>query len=105
MKPQKLITSNITDPGALLNFERLNNFISTHPFARLSGEFREFKVIALTDQKVVHNLPFTPKDVIILHSSDYTAVVSFNYAKFDETFLYVKSDKATTLRIIVGRYE
>ena len=105
MKPPKLTVAGIEDPLAALNFRDLNTFNSKDAFNRLSVEFREFPLINGTDQKVTHNLSFTPKDVILLYKSDYTAVVSFNYAKFDETFLYVNSDKVTNVRILVGRYE
>lgn len=105
MKPPKLITSNILDPQALLNFERISEFLLKHPFSRMSGEFREFGLINAADQKIQHKLSFTPKDVILLHNSNTSASVSFNYAKFDETFLYVTSNAVTNVRIIVGRYE
>ena len=104
MKHPKLTVAGIEDPLAALNFRDLNTFNSKDAFNRLSVEFREFGVIAATDQKVTHNLSFTPKDVIILHNSN-NATVSFNYDKFDGTFLYVTSSAITNLRILVGRYE
>lgn len=105
MKTPKLLVKEILDPQALINFERLTDFLSKHPFARLSGEFREFSLMNATDQKITHSLSFTPKDVILLHNSNTAAAVSFNYAKFDETFLYVTSTAVTNVRIIVGRYQ
>ena len=104
MKPPKLIVVGVEDPLAALNFRDLNTFNSKAALNRLSVEFREFGLIVATDQKITHNLSFTPKDVIILHNSA-NATVSFNYAKFDETFLYVTSSAITNLRILVGRYE
>lgn len=104
MKPPKFLVKEIADPQASLNFIRLNEFHGKDPFGRMSGEFREFDVGNGANQKIQHNLSFTPKDVILLHNSN-NATVSFNYAKFDETFLYVTSNAITTLRIVVGRYE
>ncbi len=73
----------------------------------LRGDFKFFEVTfngAVTDEKIPHNLGFTPKDIISL-SSVGTGAATFQYAKFTSTNLVITTTGACVIRFFAGRYQ
>lgn len=102
----KLYVSQIEDPYLQKNFSTLGEQFSTIPFLKGDWGFLEFKIKTTgNNQKIPHNLPFQPKDIILLSNVDGT--ITFNYGLFDRTYLNINATVTTspmTVRIFVGRY-
>lgn len=101
----KLFVKEIDNQFLQENFKRIRDFFSADAPTRCAFEFLEFDVPgALVNFKYPHSLGYQPKDIILMHNSE-NAGVTFNYPKFNATSIDLTSTGATTLRLLVGRYE
>lgn len=105
-KSKKIYVSNIDDPRVQQNFKTIGEIFQATPFMKGQWYFFEFSIPAsATNQKLSHNLGFTPQDVIM--TSCVGGSVVFNYAKFDKTFIDVTATVTSTpliFRAIIGKY-
>lgn len=100
-----LFKKEIADTFVQENFKRINDYFRAEAITRAGFEFLEIVLpAAVTNFRFPHSLGYQPKDVVLMHNLD-NAVVTFNYRLFDKTMLDITSAGATTLRILVGRYE
>jgi translation initiation factor IF-1 len=101
-----LLLNEIKDQYVQENFKRVENFINESPIFKPQFVFNEITTSAAVTNKVYkHNLSFTPKDVILMHVSPYTATVTWRYNKFDSNFIYFDTSAAVTIRFLLGRYD
>lgn len=101
----KMLRVQIDDPYVQENFKRLGDYARQDAIITSNFQFLSLNVPkAGSNQKLEHNLNFTPLDVIILNNST-NATVAFNYSLFDDTFLNLNSSGPTVLRLLLGRYE
>lgn len=99
-----LFKKDIKEEFTQTNFVRLSDFFAADALTRCGFEFISCVVPgAVTNAPVVHRLGYAPKDVILMHNLT-NATVTFNYGLFDDTNIYVTTNAATTLRMLVGRY-
>jgi len=86
------------------NFKRLRNFLEMDAVTRCDFKFVEIPVAAAgVDIPFRHNMGYRPIDIITMHNFS-NATVTFNFAMFTATDLYLTSSGSTTLRLLVGRY-
>lgn len=105
MKFPVLLKKEVEDLYSQENFKRLGEYFAADAFTRGRFEFLEATFAAsATNSPVVHRLGYVPKDVILMHNLN-NATVSFNYAGFTSDAILVTVSAATTLRMLVGRYE
>lgn len=82
----KLLLSQVQDPTLQENFVRIAEFFRTAR-ALIGFEHLELTIAAPgTEQKIPHGLGYTPKDLIVTRITG-PALVSWNYDKFDSTYL------------------
>jgi len=96
-----LITENLSIESARENFQKLNDFIKTHPI--LGGNFKHFEITvenASATYKVYHRLGFRPKDVIITYISSGTATPVYN--SFTTELIELNVSGASTIRLLIG---
>ena len=99
-----LFKREVADEYSQTNFQRVSDFFAADALTRCGFEFISCVVPgAVTNAPVVHRLGYAPKDVILMHNLN-NAAVTFNYGLFDATTIYVTTNAATTLRMLVGRY-
>jgi hypothetical protein len=104
MRFPTLFRKEISDEFAQENFKRVMDYFSADPMARSSFEFIEIHIAGpVTGVAVPHHLGFVPKDIILTQNLT-NATVTFNYAEFTVSHVYVNSSTATTLRLMIGRY-
>jgi len=103
---QKIYVSDIEDIRVQQNFKVFGDLFRLIPFLKGDWRFMEFN-IGTTGAliPVTHNLPYTPSDIILL--SVINGTITFDYANFDDTFIYVTATVTTppmTVRVFVGKY-
>lgn len=101
----RLLIKEITDTYVRENFQKLTNFLSNQKI--LNGQWAFLTIsetVAVTNKAYQHGLKFTPKDVI---STSITGVgaLTFNYAQFDEKYIYITTTGAIEARAFVGLYD
>jgi hypothetical protein len=95
---------DIEDPYVKESFSRLKQFLQGLPMLFGEFEFREIVAsAAVTNMKVPHGLGFKPVD-IIQTSKIGAGNITFNYDKFDKTFLDITTTGPCTVRAFVGAY-
>lgn len=103
---QKLYVSDIQDQRVQQNFKTIGDLFRLIPFLKGDWRFIQFQITATgTNIKVAHQLSYTPIDVILLSSVNGT--IAFDYAKFDDTFIYVTATVTNSpmiVRAFIGRY-
>jgi len=105
MRFPNLFKKEIPEEFTQTNFLRISDYFAGDTVTRCGFEFIACVVPgAVTNAPVVHRLGYAPKDVILMHNFN-NATVTFNYGLFDATTIYVTTNAATTLRMLVGRYE
>lgn len=88
------------------NFEYVRDFINS--FSLYQGRFKFFTIAvpaAATQFKFKHNLGFRPTDVLqtsLISPNDGTLV--WNYNLFDDTYVYLTTTEALTVRAFIGAY-
>jgi hypothetical protein len=101
----KFLLKEIEDEYTQENFLRIADYFADDPLTRSGFEFLEITLsTAVTDFQHPHRLGYVPKDIILMHNLTNT-VTTFNYSKFTETMIFITTAAATTLRLLVGRYE
>lgn len=101
----KLVTKEIDDIYIQENFKRLGDYFIEDAITRSKFEFLTVTFTgSSTNFKLQHKLGYVPKDVILMHNLN-NATVTFSYSSFDETSIVVTVSAATTLRMLVGRYD
>ncbi len=105
---KKLYVSQIEDPYIQENFKGLGDLFRANPFLKGEWRFLTFTIAtAGTGLQVAHNLPFTPRDVIL--TSVIGGTIIFNYSSFDDKFINIDATvaSATTpmaVRVLIGKY-
>ena len=87
------------------SLQYLFEFLNEQPLLR--GQWEQFEFTfdnAVTNEKVNHNLGFTPKDIIITKESTAGAV-TFNFDQFTDQLFDITTSGAVTIRFFGGRYE
>lgn len=101
-----LLIKDITDKILRENFKRIETeFRLNQPFLR--GEWKFFELNfdrAVTNFKFAHNLKFSPLD-IVQTSIRGVGAITFNFSKFDASFLDITTTNACTVRFFVGSYQ
>lgn len=101
----KLLIKEIVDIYIRENFQKLSNFLSEQKILRGQWAFINISESGVVTQKPYsHGQKFVPKDVI-LTSSIGAGTLSFNYALFDEKYIYITTTGAVNARAFVGRYD
>jgi hypothetical protein len=84
------------------NFLRIKTAFEAQPLMDGYWKFFEVEILAPgTDIPFKHNLGYLPKDIIFT-SVTKAAVVTFNYEKFDQNFIYFTSDAPCKIRFFAG---
>lgn len=100
-----LFKKEIEDTFIQENFRRIVDYFAGEPLNKCGFKFFKIEVPgAVTNFKWPHSLGYQPKDVIVMHN-EQNATVTFNYLKFNSTSIDLTSSGATTLRILLGRFE
>lgn len=103
----KLILNKITDRDIRENFSIIERYFRNDPMRKLQAVFFEYEFLSTSDypQTVVlpHNFNFKPKDVIQLSATN-GAVITWDYDAFTRDTITLHSDKACTVRALVGSY-
>lgn len=100
-----LLKKEIEDLYTQENFKRLGEYYLQDALTRCKFEFLTLTTTgSVTNFKLVHKLGYVPKDVILMHNLN-NATVTFSYASFDSTSITLTVSAATTLRMLVGRYD
>jgi hypothetical protein len=98
-----LILKDIQDPYVRENFFRLSKFLNSQVW--FEGDFKFFDVtIPSKDESfaIRHGLTFTPADIIPLAvTGDFNFY--FEYSKFNDTYIYIKTNGAVRLRFLAGK--
>jgi hypothetical protein len=104
MTTPKMELRDIKDLVVQENFKRLREFFFTEALLKCDLKFLEINIpAAITNYQYPHGLGFQPLDVLVLHNFS-NATVSFNFAKFTDTNIFITSNASTVLRILIGRY-
>lgn len=103
---RKFYVSQIEDAYMQQNMKSLMDFFNSTPFLKGQWRFITFTVKAsVTDQKLEHNLAFTPADVIV--TSVIGGTITFKYDQFDKNFIVYSATVTTspmTVRALIGTY-
>lgn len=100
-----LLKKEIEDLYAQENFKRLGEYFFSDALTKCKFEFLTVTFTgSSTNFKLVHKLGYVPKDVILMHNLN-NVTVTFSYSSFDENFIVLTVSGATTLRMLVGRYD
>lgn len=103
---KKLYVSQIEDIYVQQNMKALSDIFNTNPFLKGQWRFITFEVKATgTGQKLAHNLPFTPADMLV--TSVINGTLTVKYANFDDTFIVFDATVTTapmTVRAFIGTY-
>ncbi len=103
---KKLYVSQIDDVYIQQNFKTIGELFNGVPW--LKGEWRFFSfeiTTAGTNQKLSHNLGYTPTDIIV--TSTIGGTIVFNYNNFTSQFLDVTTTVTSSplkVRAFIGRY-
>lgn len=99
----KLLIKEIVDQYVRENFQKLGNFLSGQ--AILKGQWQFITIsesTAVINKPYQHGLKFIPKDVLV--TSVIGGSLTFNYARFDEKYIYITTDGPVEGRSFVGLY-
>lgn len=102
---RRLLMNEITDEYVKENFIRLQDFIRFYDM--LNSRFQFFNIYvtaASTNFKFAHNLGFMPLD-LIQTSVIGAGAITWNYDKFDSTFLDMTTTGAVAVRGFIGRFD
>jgi hypothetical protein len=100
-----LLLQDMSKDNIQENFKRVENFANDATMQKMQFSFYEIVVPgAVTNHSFMHNLNFTPKDVLLLNVSPYTTTITWRYNKFDENFIYFDTSAGATIRFLLGRY-
>ena len=93
----------IKDTGIRDNFVNILEEFNK-PIHKFNFQFFELNfTAAVTNYRYRHNLPYTPKDVII--TAQYgTGVAEFNYQLFSSTHIDITTTDACTVRFLLGNF-
>ena len=95
---------SIQDNNVRESLEVLKELLNQFPFLKGKWQFLEYSATAaVTNQKIPHQLGFSPKDAILL-SKTGSATVTINYDSFDESNVNVTTTGATRIRFFIGTY-
>lgn len=100
----KLFFTNISDNYALENFRRIESEINNQII--LNAEWRPVQLTftaAVTNFRYLHNLPYTPTDVIQTRLTG-AGSVTYNYTLFNEDFIDITTSGACVVKFLLGRY-
>lgn len=101
----KLLLKEVPETFSQENFKRIEDYLRSQALDKCGFEFLELVLpSAVTNSEVRHHLGYVPKDVILMHNLNNVSV-TFLYSSFTNTSLYITTSGATTLRLLVGRYE
>jgi hypothetical protein len=98
------LIAEIADSIVRENFQRLTRYINNQKI--LKGQFNHIELSfsgAVTNFRYPHHLGFVPKDVIQTRQTG-SGTLTWNYARFDETYLDITTTGAVDVRAFVGRY-
>lgn len=101
----RLLIKEIADQYIRENFQKLANFLSGQKI--LNGQWAFLTISesgAVTQKAYAHGLKFIPKDVIST-SVIGTGTLTFNYAQFDEKYIYITTTARIEARAFVGLYD
>jgi len=104
---RELELDRIEDPIVRENFRRLKDLLAEPALLRGKFTFFEFTLAALTypaTHRIRHGLSFTPQDVIQT-STLGTGTITWNYAKFDSSYLYCEITGPMSVRAFIGSYQ
>ena len=103
---RKFYVSQIEDEYMKQNMKSLMDVFNTTPFLKGQWRFITINITAsVTDQKLEHNLSFTPADVIV--TSVIGGTITFKYNQFDKNFIVFDATVTSapmTVRAIIGKY-
>lgn len=95
----------LQDDRARDNFVKIKKALASE--ATLKGNWSFFEITiskAVTNYKFLHNLGFTPKDVIQT-SLTGAGSLTWNFSKFDKNYLDITTTGACVVRAFVGLYK
>lgn len=105
MKFPNILTKEIDDTYSQENFKRIGDHFAKDAVTKCGFEFLTVTFAgSVTNFNLTHHLGYVPKDVILMHNLN-NATVTFTYSAFTSSAIIVTVSAATTLRMLVGRYE
>ena len=100
-----LLRKEVEDEYSQENFLRIQDYFKSQALDRCGFKFITIEVPgAVTNQAFQHRLGFVPKDILVLQNSQ-NVTLTWNWSAFTSTDLVFTTSGATSLRLLVGRYE
>ena len=102
---RRLLINELKDEFVKENFTRIQDFIRFYDLLNSRMQFFTITVTqAVTNFKFVHNLGFTPSDLIQTFLTG-PGTITWNYSLFDGTFLDLTTTDALVVRGFIGRFD